>query len=168
MKFINQRLFLPLITFSFCVLLLQSCWLKKCDDPDAEHRSWTMVPEGRTTPMFFKSSSGKVDTFEVTPPRYSNLGSSMDACTGTIYTSHLRSYNQDLGWSAVRYANGKQEIGLIGLFSQSDTLVYSGNILKANFLKSPWSRLNLKSVFIKKDQGIFQMNINDTIYDKIN
>ena len=167
-KLIKNMYFSFIVVF-FSSIFLQSCWLKKCEDPDAEHCSWTMIPIGRTEPMIFKSVSGKSDTFDVYQPHFNNLGSSLDVCTGRVYASGMFSpHNEDLVWSAVKYSNGNQEIHLIGLFSSVDSIIYKKDTLTSKFNKSPWSTLNLRSIKILKNAGIFQININDTIYNKVN
>ena len=160
------------IVVFFSSIFLQSCWLKKCDDPDAEHRSWTMVPEGRTTDFIFKCVSGKSFSCRSKPPTYSRLGSSMEVCEGTTFSCEIDSpyTNEYLVWSTNKYSNGNEEIRVVGVQAETNSIVFVKDTMIAFYKNSPWSgsRQKVKYVKILRNAGIFQINMNDTIYDKIN
>ena len=73
------------------IICLTSCWTKKCENPDEEHRSWTMIPEGRTEAMIFRRPSGVLDTCRVYQPTYgkSQPNGSTSSCTGAHFSCQL-------------------------------------------------------------------------------
>jgi hypothetical protein len=93
---LNKLLLLLTIT-----LALTSCWTKKCEKPDAEHRSWAMIPEGRTEPFIFRENYGKKQNTQIYQPIYGNdqPNGSTSSCTGAHYSCQMDIGVETLYWS---------------------------------------------------------------------
>ncbi len=166
---------IKIIILILVIISLTSCWTKKCEKPDEEHRSWTMVPEGRTEPMIFRNPSGKLDTFVVHPPTYGKdqPNGSTSACTGSHYGCQLnidmRNGRERVYWSIDRDNSGNHTYSILNDSWKNASLRFNKDSLISTF---PSNNNNVKfymsQIIIIKNKGIQYLTINDTIHERIN
>ena len=169
MKELIKLLLLLTITLS-----LPSCWTKKCENPDEEHRAWTMIPEGRTDAMIFRNPSGKLDTFVVHPPTYGidQPNGSTSACTGSHYGCQLnidmRNGRERVYWSVDRDNLGNHTYAILNDSWKNSSLRFNKDSLISTFPSNNNVKFFMSQIIIIKNKGIQYLTINDTIYERIN
>ncbi len=162
---LNKILLLLTITLS-----LSSCWTKKCEKPDAEHCSWSMVPEGRTEPFQFKNPKGKIYSFNILPPTFgkSQPNGSTSSCTGSYYACNLNIGSDEIYWSVDRDNEGNHLFKILNYDSQSATIRMNQDSMIATFPPQNSKYFKINQVLILKNKGIKLFIANDTIYERIN
>lgn len=170
-----------IITIILSTILLQACWLKKCENPDAEHCSWTMVEPGRTANYIFKSKFGDSLICKAFPPtfgKFRNSSSSLDECVGQVYSCKIGVHylqpptyqwggTEDINWSTLKYENGTHETNLSCTNTDLGIITYKNDTMKVE-LKSFAKQIKISYVEIIKNRDIRSFILNDTIYEKIN
>jgi hypothetical protein len=163
-----------LITIFLATIFLQACWTKKCENPDAEHCSWTMVEPGRTADYIFKSKFGDSLIAKAYPPTFGkirNSSSSFDECVGQVFSSQMTLWGkimgtEDIFWSTRKYENGQYETYNTCFNCYESNIIYVKDTMKTSLKTNGF--IKIKGVQIIKYKGIQQLNINDTIYERIN